>query len=480
MATTVQHDAATPPPGESDAAATTVPFVPRADDAAAGSAAKRHSHVPRLPHPPHPKHPPHASRPPRPARPALVRPRDCVVTGVSAGVASHLRVPVLLVRAAFVALALLGGAGVLLYLWFWVFVPFAPATGESDTATRKAPVAWILLVLAAISAAFALYFNRYDYYTGGWVASQMVPPALIAIALAVAASFWVTFVDRVDPERGRRTEKLVRAAATLVLGVLLLTIISGPYAAERDAYALILGLLLLLGIGLIFAPVLLRLWRELGAERTRRIREEQRSEIAAHLHDSVLQTLALIQNRAGAASEVARIARAQERELRSWLFEADAPADSDLATDLRDWAAALELDYAVRVDIVVVGESGERASGEIAAAAREAMLNAARHAGGEVSVYIEGTTDAVEVFVRDRGPGFEVSAVAADRLGVRESIIGRMRRAGGNASVGPGVGGTGTEVRLRFNGRTAGNASPSTDATNSNSSNDDQSSKATR
>lgn len=480
MATRVQHDAATPPAGESDAAATTVPVVPRADDASLVSAMakpSRHSHAPRASHPPHPRHPPHAPRPPRPDRPALLRPRDCVVTGVSAGLAGHLRMPALLVRTIFVVLTLLGGAGVLLYLWLWVFVPFAPATDASDTPTRKAPVAWILLVLSAVSAAFALYFNRYDYYTGGWVASQMVPPALIAIALAVAASFWVTFVDRVDPERGRRTEKLVRAAATLVLGVLLLTIISGPYAAERDAYALILGLLLLLGIGLIFAPVLLRLWRELGAERTRRIREEQRSEIAAHLHDSVLQTLALIQNRAGAASEVARIARAQERELRSWLFEADAPADSDLATDLRDWAAALELDYAVRVDIVVVGESGERASGEIAAAAREAMLNAARHAGGEVSVYIEGTTDAVEVFVRDRGPGFEVSAVAADRLGVRESIIGRMRRAGGSASVGPGVGGAGTEVRLRFNGRTANTASPNSDT---NSNNDDQSSKAPR
>lgn len=394
-------------------------------------------------------------------RPPLERPRDCIVTGVSAGLARHLRLPVFVVRAAFLALALVGGAGVLLYLWLWAFVPFAQPSADSDSITRRAPVAWILVGLSGAAAILALYLNRYDYYTGGWVASQVVPPALLAMVCAVAASFWVTFVDRVDPERGRRTERLVRAVATAVLGVLLVTMLSGPSVAQRDAYALVLGLMLLLGIGLIFAPVLLRLWRELGAERTRRIREEQRSEIAAHLHDSVLQTLALIQNRAGAASEVARIARAQERELRSWLFEADAPADSDLATDLRDWAAALEIDYAVRVDVVVVGESGERASGEIAAAAREAMLNAARHAGGEVSVYIEGTADAVEVFVRDRGPGFEVSAVAADRLGVRESIIGRMRRAGGSAAVVPGAGGTGTEVRLRFNGRAAGAAGTS-------------------
>lgn len=459
MASGLQSDAASPPLGESRATAATVPVVPLSAPRADGP--KKHQ---SNAHKAKAMRTAHMPRPPKPARPALLRPRDCVVTGVSAGLARHLRMPVTVVRALFVLLSLVGGAGALLYLWFWAFVPFAPAAGESDTPTRTAPVAWILVVLAALAAALALYFSRYDYYSGGWVASQVIPPALAAIVFSVASSFWVTFVDRVDPERGRRTEKLVRASATTVLGVLLLTTLFGPYASVRDAYALLLGLGLLLGIALIFAPVLLRLWRELGAERTRRIREEQRSEIAAHLHDSVLQTLALIQNRAGAASEVARIARAQERELRSWLFEADAPTDSDLATDLRDWAAALELDYPVRVEIVVVGESGERASGEIAAAAREAMLNAARHAGGEVSVYIEGTADAVEVFIRDRGPGFEVAAVAADRLGVRESIIGRMRRAGGSATVRPGAGGTGTEVRLRFNGRAAPNTTPQNDA----------------
>jgi signal transduction histidine kinase len=186
----------------------------------------------------------------------------------------------------------------------------------------------------------------------------------------------------------------------------------------------------------------------------RRIREEQRSEMAAHLHDSVLQTLALIQNRAGASSEAARLARAQERELRAWLYDGDAPADSDLPTDLRDYAGALELDYPVRIDVVSAGLSAERASGGLAAAAREAMLNASRHAGGEISVYIEGSAAGVDVFVRDRGPGFALDDVPGDRLGVRESIIGRMRRSGGSGSVRSDENGTEVHLHLPVGGET--------------------------
>jgi signal transduction histidine kinase len=240
--------------------------------------------------------------------------------------------------------------------------------------------------------------------------------------------------------------------ATALLVVTALALVLGPNAYWYPVPTFVAALAAVAGIALVYAPTLIAQWRDLTAERTKRIREEQRSEIAAHLHDSVLQTLALIQNRAGATSEVARIARAQERELRDWLFAGDTPADSDLGTDLRDFGAALEIDYPVTVDVVVVGEMRERASGELAAAAREAMLNAARHAGGEVSVYVESNSEAVEVFVRDRGPGFALAEVPGDRLGVRESIIGRMRRAGGSGVVRAGAGGIGTEVRLRFPG----------------------------
>ena len=384
--------------------------------------------------------------------PTLTRRRDCVAAGVAGGLAAHLGWPVWLVRAAFVVLTFVAGAGLLLYAWLWAFTPWSPATdgAPTDRPRRRAPVAW-LLVGASAACLLAAWITSGSLANGDGAAWTWWFWATIAgIGLAVASGAWSTFIDRPDPERGPRSELAVRATATALLGVTALALVFGRLASLAPVPVFAAALAAVLGIGLVYAPTLIAQWRDLTAERTKRIREEQRSEIAAHLHDSVLQTLALIQNRAGATSEVARIARAQERELRDWLYAGESPADSDLGTDLRDFASALEIDYPVTVDVVVVGESRERASGEVAAAAREAMLNAARHAGGEVSVYVESRPDAVEVFVRDRGPGFTLADVPGDRLGVRESIIGRMRRAGGSATVRPGAGGIGTEVRLRF------------------------------
>jgi len=377
----------------------------------------------------------------------MTRPRACAATGVAAGLAEHLGWPVLVVRAAFVATSLAAGAGLLLYLWLWALTPWAP--GEQRP-TRRAPVAWLLVAASSVALVVA------------WATSSRVAGAdeaglrwwfgavLAGVGLAVASGAWASFIDRPEPERGPRHELTIRIVATVLLAVTAVALVFGPIAHVHPVPTFAAALAAVLGIGLVYAPTLVTAWRELTEERTKRIREEQRSEIAAHLHDSVLQTLALIQNRAGASSEVARIARAQERELRDWLFDGDTPADSDLGTDLRDFAAALEIDYPVTIDVVVVGESRERASGEVAAAAREALLNAARHAGGEVSVYVESSLETVEVFVRDRGEGFELEDVPGDRLGVRQSIIGRMRRAGGSAEVRRGAGGIGTEVRLRF------------------------------
>ncbi|WP_395244401.1 PspC domain-containing protein [Agromyces sp. MMS24-K17] len=377
--------------------------------------------------------------------PRLTRRRDCWVAGVAGGLAEHLRWPPALVRAGFVATALLGGAGLLFYAWLWAFAPWADPGDATDRVTRRAPVAWLLVAAEGLVLVGVLVAAWGAW--GGDGVDDLLPLALLAVALATAAGAWATFVDRTDPERGPRVEQAVRAAAA---GMLVVIALVGASVPGAGAGGILLAVVCLLGIGLVFAPSLATVWRDLVDERVRRIRDEQRSAMAAHLHDSVLQTLALIQNRAGASSEAGRLARAQERELRSWLYDGDAPADSDLATDLRDFAAALELDFPVRIEVVAVGMSAERASGEVAAAAREAMLNAARHAGGEVSVYLEGSARAVDVYVRDRGPGFDPGAVPADRLGVRESIIGRMRRAGGSATVRPGAGGIGTEVHLRF------------------------------
>ena len=387
------------------------------------------------------------------ATPALARRRDCLVAGVAGGLADHLGWPVRVVRIAFAATALLAGAGALLYAWLWAFAPWAEASGPDDRVERRAPVAILATAGALGAAVLAILLAILDDGLPDGSAPDWLVPAVLAVLLAAGAGAWVSFIDRPDPARGRRLEVGVRAALTAALALLAVVLVLGPAARAWPVAAVLAAFGALLGIGLVYLPALVKLWRDLEGERVRRIRDEQRSAMAAHLHDSVLQTLALIQNRAGASSEAGRLARAQERELRSWLYEGDAPADSDLATDLRDFAAALELDYPVRVDVVAVGMSDERASGELAAAAREAMLNAARHAGGEVSVYLEGSPDAVDVYVRDRGPGFDPAKVAPGRLGVRESIVGRMRRAGGSATVRPGAGGTGTEVHLRFETR---------------------------
>lgn len=377
-----------------------------------------------------------------PPRPPLERDRDCVVSGVSTGLARHLGAPVWMVRAVFIVLMLCGGAGALLYAWCWAFTPWQ--AGEAAP-TRRAPVAWILL---SASALLTLPFFS------SWIAEAWSSPAsggaltvvTLAVATATAAGLWAALIDRTDTARGPRHASTVR-----LLSVLLLVVMFSAVFWRASGAGVLPLLLPLLGLLAVASSTLIHRWRELSGERIRRIREEQRSEMAAHLHDSVLQTLALIQNRAGASSEAARLARAQERELRAWLYDGDAPADSDLSTDLRDYAGALELDYPVRIEVVSAGLSTERASGELAAAAREAMLNAARHAGGEISVYIEGSAAGVDVYIRDRGEGFDLEDVSGDRLGVRESIIGRMRRVGGTATVRSDVGGT--EVHLRIDGK---------------------------
>lgn len=383
-------------------------------------------------------------------RPPLARPRACLVAGVSGGLADHLGAPVWAVRALFVVL---GGAGLLLYTWCWAFMPWRPG---ADAVSRRAPVAWMLVALAAAGLLATQLAGR-DPLGSPWMlapdASTPLPARLVVTVgftavVAGAAGVWAGVIDRADPARGVRHSVAVRLAAVVILALLGGITIGGLQGLPVGPMAVLLIALPFVGMAAVLSSSLLRGWRELSGERIRRIREEQRSEMAAHLHDSVLQTLALIQNRAGASSEAARLARAQERELRAWLYDGDAPADSDLPTDLRDWAGALELDYPVRIDVVSAGLSAERASGEVAAAAREAMLNAARHAGGDVSVYIEGSGSGVDVYIRDRGPGFDLDAVPGDRLGVRESVIGRMRRTGGTASVRSGA--AGTEVHLHY------------------------------
>jgi signal transduction histidine kinase len=204
------------------------------------------------------------------------------------------------------------------------------------------------------------------------------------------------------------------------------------------------------GVGLITGPWWLKLVRELSEERRERIRNEERADIAAHLHDSVLQTLALIQRNANSPREVARLARSQERELRTKLY-GGTPPDGLFSAALHAAAAEVEDTYAVTIDVVVVGEHGlDVRLDALVAASREALVNAAKHAQVDrVSVYAELSGTAAEVFVRDRGVGFDPDRIDPTRQGIRGSISGRLARHGGTASIKSSPG-DGTEVQLRL------------------------------
>jgi signal transduction histidine kinase len=232
-------------------------------------------------------------------------------------------------------------------------------------------------------------------------------------------------------------------------------------------FALLAAAATLVGVAVLTVPWWLRLMRALGEERRARIRTEERAEIAAHLHDSVLQTLALIQQQSESAREVRRLARSQERELRAWLYgpqgygraqpHGAGAAVSTFATALHSAAGEVEDTYAVSMQVVVVGDCAlEESLPALVQASREAMVNAAKHAGvAEVSVYAEVEPGQVHVFVRDRGAGFDPAAVAADRHGLADSIHGRMERHGGTVTLRTAPG-EGTEVQLAIARRKGG------------------------
>ena len=194
--------------------------------------------------------------------------------------------------------------------------------------------------------------------------------------------------------------------------------------------------------------------RSLDTERMDRIRLDERARISAHLHDSVLQTLTLIQNKADEPAQTSQLARNQERELRNWLYgSTPEPGGIQLGTELERAAVEVEEAHGVQINVVAVGDTGASVEGDMGrliAATREAMTNAAIHSGQTtIDVFVERTADAIEIFVRDTGHGFDIDEVANDRRGVAESIVGRMTRAGGSATI-FSTPGEGTEVELRL------------------------------
>lgn len=386
------------------------------------------------------------------------------VAGVAAGVAAHTGVPVSRVRTVFVAGAFLGGFGVALYAAWWLLLPDARQL-DLPPERRSDPSAWVLAHRnALVGVALVLGFGLVPAMNLLHGSARLTAPALVAGAGLVLAWSQLDATRRrrfvEDSTAGRTAALRVALGVTLVvLAVLFLFTVGDPAQFWRSALA---GLGILAGTAVVLAPWAVRLWQDLGEERAALAREQERAEFAAHVHDSVLQTLTLIQKRSGDGGEVARLARRQERELRQWLYGDHGQTAGTLGAALRAAATEVEDVSGAVVEVVVVGDLDNRPLDKpltsLAQAAREALLNAGRHAGGTVSVFAEPVGPpgggGVEVFVRDRGPGFDVDDVPDDRLGVRESIIGRMRRAGGSAGVRRPADG-GTEVALRLPGGAA-------------------------
>ena len=392
----------------------------------------------------------------------MTRPTPRVVGGVCSGFAAHTGLPVGAVRLATAVLVVCGGAGLLLYAWLWATVPSAavgaaagsaplksvltPAAvvdqDETTASARRAPVVEILLGVALLAAAGAVVAAR----MGVAVPLEVIVPGVVVVTGAALA--WRQFDALRNVRTAGSSALVVRALGALVLVVLGILLFFTTSSRPNVWTVLTAAVAVLVGVAVVVAPWVVRLVRDLAEERAARVRDLERAEFAAHLHDSVLQTLALIQQKAEPGSDAARLARAQERELRSWLFAEQAEPARDLGTQLRDAAVEIESEYPARIDVIAVGPARTDLPDGLVAAAREAVLNAARHAGGTVSVYAETARDRVEISIRDRGPGFDVEQVPAGRYGVRESIIGRMQRLGGLATIAPGPGHTGTEVRL--------------------------------
>ena len=393
--------------------------------------------------------------------------------GVAAGLARHLGVEVVYVRAAFLLLAALGGFGVAAYAGLWLILPSgahldetapgldaATRQGKRPGRTRRLEDVGPLVALAAVAIGVVVLAQS---LLGG---SLLFWPILLGVlGLAVLwrqadeaqRERWVDSSGRIDFVRAvvgngsSASWARLAAGVGLLLSALVLFAIqtgrSGDLGMVRDV--VLAGVLGVAGLALMVGPWLFRLTGDLSEERAARVRSQERADMAAHLHDSVLQTLALIQKHASDGRTVATLARAQERDLRSWLYGEQPAPDTSVVSALKAAAAEVEDSHGLPVEVVTVGDApvSERLQ-PLVLAAREAMVNAARHSGADkVDVYAECTPTGTEVFVRDRGSGFDEDAVPEDRLGVRNSILDRMHRHGGKAVLRTAPG-EGTEVRL--------------------------------
>lgn len=399
------------------------------------------------------------------------------MAGVCLGLSRHLGIAVPVVRVFMILLTLAAGLGLLLYLWLWIFVPgqaeptpaaarrglSGPAIAqdeeasqhaEADAATSPAGSRKMQRTVDALTSSPEVLLGGLLLAAGGLILAQMLgvpldwrlilPPVIILAGVILAWSQ----LDTAGAEGTERTVAFWQVAAGAFLVLVAMLVIAGGLTGPGELLVgVVVAAMLVAGLALVLAPWLIKLYRTSQVERARAVAEAERADIAAHLHDSVLQTLAMIQKQQANPGTVEQLARSQERQLRSWLYRQSAAQTGTLKDQILAVAAELEELHETPVEVVAVGESSGQHYQALVGASREAILNALKHAG-PASVYIESGATGDAVFIRDRGAGFDVDSIDADRFGVRESMIGRMQRAGGSARIRSTE--RGTEVQLHL------------------------------
>jgi phage shock protein PspC (stress-responsive transcriptional regulator) len=386
-----------------------------------------------------------------------------VLGGVAAGLARRTGFDVGLIRGVLAIGALLtSGLLAAVYVVGWLVIP-ADDTDTSIGSRAAADRRGVGLALALMSV-LGVGLIIASALHAGWVTGLAVPLLVCAGGLVLIAR------NAPEPERqylrefadpagrttgGRRSRRLLRVGLAVLLLIAGLSVLLSGHEKTYQLLQPLGGVVLVVGgFALALGPWWLRIWRDLVAERQARIRAEERAEMASRVHDSVLQTLALIQRRADDPHQVTQLARAQERELRSWLFDGRAPGSVDgqvatVADGIRLIQRDVEAQHGISVEAVTVGDGElDEELTALLAAAREATVNAAKWSGAPVvSVFAEVEPESVAVFVRDRGCGFDPDAVPSDRKGLAESVRARLARRGGSATIRSSPG-AGTEVSL--------------------------------
>ncbi|AHI19219.1 MAG: ATP-binding protein [Corynebacterium casei] len=366
-----------------------------------------------------------------------------VVAGVASGVSAHLNVDVLLVRLVFAVGSLASGVGLFVYASLWMLTKprdVQPVIGKfSERFAGKLPRGTNIAIIAFAIVAPILFATL----GAGLSLVALLPMIIVAIGAVLA---WRAYDRGLSGTTG--IISVVSGAILVLAGVLFMSLSwqgNDSFGAALLAVVLTLG-----GIGALVVPLGIRMWNQLTEQQAAKAASDERAEIASRLHDSVLQTLALIQKRADDPQEVARLARGQERELRSWLFGSEEKTSQSVFAALDSACGEVEDMFGISIRPVTVGEDIPltEATKLTVMAAREAMVNAGKHARVDsVDVYAEHLAGELSIFVRDRGDGFDSDAIPEDRHGIRDSIVERMSRIGGSAKI-KSAPGEGTEVTL--------------------------------